>query len=203
MNKVAVRRVNEWDGPSMLKIYAPYTHGPEAFESEPPELQEYIRRIDRYTYGLGWILCEIDSAPSGFCFLTEDREAPEDLFSVELQLYVKQDCRRRGVGSALWALIKDIMELGNRRRVTARVLLPNPEAEGFFRAAGFTPVRTERAGAEKRGVPRDVLVLRRELCPADPGAERPTKPYLIENADYEAARERAALLVREPAERRP
>ena len=73
MKKVAVRRVNEWDGPSMLKIYAPYTEGLEAFEGEPPELQEYIQRIDRYTYGLGWILCEIDSTPSGFCCLTEDR----------------------------------------------------------------------------------------------------------------------------------
>ena len=139
MKKVAVRRVNEWDGPSMLKIYAPYTEGLEAFEGEPPELQEYIQRIDRYTYGLGWILCEIDSTPSGFCCLTEDREAPEDLFSVELQLYVKQDCRRRGVGSALWALMRDIMELGNRRKVTARVLLPNPEAQAFFLHAGFSP----------------------------------------------------------------
>ena len=180
----------------MLKIYAPYTEGLEAFEGEPPELQEYIQRIDRYTYGLGWILCEIDSTPSGFCCLTEDREAPEDLFSVELQLYVKQDCRRRGVGSALWALMRDIMELGNRRRVTARVLLPNPEAQAFFLHAGFSPVRTERGGAEKWGEPHDVLVLQRELVPSDPGAERPTKPYLIENADYEAARERAALLVK-------
>ena len=32
MAKIAVRRVNEWDGPSMLKIYSPYTgtiHAPE------------------------------------------------------------------------------------------------------------------------------------------------------------------------------
>ena len=79
MKKVAVRRVNEWDGPSMLKIYAPYTEGLEAFEGEPPELQEYIQRIDRYTYGLGWILCEIDSTPSGFCCLTAARAAWEEV----------------------------------------------------------------------------------------------------------------------------
>ena len=57
MQKIAVRRVNEWDGPSMLKIYAPYTGTCCAPEAEPPELQAYIARIDRYTYGLGWLLC--------------------------------------------------------------------------------------------------------------------------------------------------
>ena len=31
-------------------------------EQEPPGLQEYVQRIDRYTYGLGWLLCEIDPA---------------------------------------------------------------------------------------------------------------------------------------------
>ena len=39
MARVAVRRVNEWDGPSMLKIYTPYTGTVLAPEGEPPELQ--------------------------------------------------------------------------------------------------------------------------------------------------------------------
>ncbi len=36
MARTAVRRVNEWDGPSMLKVYAPYTGTPAAPEEEPP-----------------------------------------------------------------------------------------------------------------------------------------------------------------------
>ena len=53
MARTAVRRVNEWDGPSMLKVYTPYTGTPAAPEGEAPDLQAYVRRIDRYTYGLG------------------------------------------------------------------------------------------------------------------------------------------------------
>ena len=47
MRRVAVRRVNEWDGPSMLKIYGPYTGTPAAPEASPPDLQDYVQRIDR------------------------------------------------------------------------------------------------------------------------------------------------------------
>ena len=186
MAKVAVRRVNEWDGPSMLKIYAPYVGSPLAPEEALPELQDYIRRIDTYTYGLGWLLCEIDSTPAGFCHLTENRNDPENLFSVEFQLYVKAEYQRIGVGRALWTLMRDMMELGNRREVFARIGLPNETGRAFFAAMGFVP--QEEGG--------QVLTTRYALRPADPDAPKPTKPYLLLNHEYEAAREKAALLVR-------
>ena len=189
MRRVAVRRVNEWDGPSMLKIYTPYTGTPAAPEASPPDLQDYVRRIDQYTYGLGWLLCEIDYQTAGFCHLSEDPGDPEDLFSVEFRLYVKQGLLRRGVGTALWSLMRDMMEMGNRRRVLVRVHPENQEALGFFAAMGFVPLEGEPpAEPEKRW-----LVYR--LKPWDPEAPKPTKPYLVEADDYEAAREHAATLV--------
>ena len=48
MARTAVRRANEWDGPSMLKVYAPYIGTPAAPEKELPALQDYVQRIDRY-----------------------------------------------------------------------------------------------------------------------------------------------------------
>lgn len=185
MIRVAVRRINEWDGPSMLKIYAPYTGTIFAPEKEPPELQQYIQRIDRYTYGLGWLLCELDCHPVGFCHLTENRHAPKDLFSVEFQLYVKPEFQRIGVGRALWSLMRDMMETGSRREVFARVHPDNTGALAFFQAMGF----------QKQESHKEAFSLRYALKPADPKAERPTKPYLIDKFDYEAARERAAALV--------
>ncbi len=143
MRRVAVRRVNEWDGPSMLKIYTPYTGTPAAPEASPPDLQDYVQRIDRYTYGLGWLLCEIDYQTAGFCHLSEDPGDPENLFSVEFRLYVKQGLLRRGVGTALWSLMRDMMEMGNRRRVLVRLHPENREALGFFAAMGFVPLEGE------------------------------------------------------------
>lgn len=189
MARTAVRRVNEWDGPSMLKVYTPYTGTPAAPEGEAPDLQAYVRRIDRYTYGLGWLLCEIDHQTVGFCHLSEDPAAPEDLFTVEFQLYVKQGMCRRHIGAALWELMRDMLEMGNRRRVVCRVHRENQAALAFFRAMGFVPLEGEPPEEPEK------LWLAYHLRPWDPAAPKPTKPYLVEAADYEAAREKAAALV--------
>lgn len=189
MARTAVRRVNEWDGPSMLKVYTPYTGTPAAPEGEVPDLQAYVRRIDRYTYGLGWLLCEIDHQTVGFCHLSEDPAAPEDLFTVEFQLYVKQGMCRRHIGVALWELMRDMLEMGNRRRVVCRVHRENQAALAFFQAMGFVPLEGEPPEEPEK------LWLAYHLRPWDPAAPKPTKPYLVEAADYEAAREKAAALV--------
>lgn len=189
MARTAVRRVNEWDGPSMLKVYTPYTGTPAAPEREAPDLQAYVRRIDRYTYGLGWLLCEIDHQTVGFCHLSEDPAAPEDLFTVEFQLYVKQGMCRRHIGTALWELMRDMLEMGNRRRVVCRVHWENQAALAFFQAMGFVPLEGEPPEEPEK------LWLAYHLRPWDPAAPKPTKPYLVEAADYEAAREKAAALV--------
>ena len=189
MARTAVRRVNEWDGPSMLKVYTPYTGTPAAPEGEAPDLQAYVRRIDRYTYGLGWLLCEIDHQTVGFCHLSEDPAAPEDLFTVEFQLYVKQGMCRRHIGTALWELMRDMLEMGNRRRVGCRVHRENQAALAFFQAMGFVPLEGEPPEEPEK------LWLAYHLRPWDPAAPKPTKPYLVEAADYEAAREKAAALV--------
>lgn len=189
MARTAVRRVSEWDGPSMLKVYTPYTGTTAAPEREAPDLQAYVRRIDRYTYGLGWLLCEIDHQTVGFCHLSEDPAAPEDLFTVEFQLYVKQGMCRRHIGVALWELMRDMLEMGNRRRVVCRVHRENQAALAFFQAMGFVPLEGEPPEEPEK------LWLAYHLRPWDPAAPKPTKPYLVEAADYEAAREKAAALV--------
>ena len=189
MARTAVRRVNEWDGPSMLKVYTPYTGTTAAPEREAPDLQAYVRRIDRYTYGLGWLLCEIDHQTVGFCHLIEGPAAPEDLFTVEFQLYVKQGMCRRHIGTALWELMRDMLEMGNRRRVVCRVHRENQAALAFFQAMGFVPLEGEPPEEPEK------LWLAYHLRPWDPAAPKPTKPYLVEAADYEAAREKAAALV--------
>ena len=190
MARVAVRRVNEWDGPSMLKIYGPYTGTAQAPEAEPPELQSYVQRIDRYTYGLGWLLCEIDYQTAGFCHLSEDPWDPENLFTVEFQLYVRRDLLRRGVGTALWSLMRDMLEMGNRRRVVVRVRRENRDAQGFFLAEGFRPLEGDPPVEDP-----ELVWLEYALKPWDPQAPKPTLDRVVEAADYEAAREHAATLV--------
>lgn len=171
----------------MLKIYAPYVENTNCTpDTAVPTLPEYIQRIDRYTYGRGWIMTEIDSASAGFCLLTDRDVEKGDWFTADIQLYVAPEYQRRGVGTSLYDLMLAIMHHANYRRVTAHIALPNDAAIAFHKKMGFSPVREEDG----------MLLMARDIEPENAGAERFTKPYLIENADYERAREHAATLVR-------
>ena len=175
--RVAVRRTNEWDGPSMLKIYTPYvekTHYTP--DTEVPTLAEYVQRIDTYTYGRMWILTEINNQTAGFCFLT-DRDIPkDDLFSADAQLYVSEKCLHSGVGTSLYSLMLDIMHHANYRRVTAHINLPNDAAVAFHKKMGFHEV------SETDGV----LLMERAIEPEDPNAKRFTKASI--DGDYAVLR---------------
>ena len=63
------------------------------------------------------------------------------------------------------------------------------QALAFFQAMGFVPLEGEPPEEPEK------LWLAYHLRPWDPAAPKPTKPYLVEAADYEAAREKAAALV--------
>lgn len=186
--KTAVRRINEWDAPSMLKIYTPYIENTHFTpDKEVPKLSDFIQRIDKYTYGRGWIMTEVDGVTAGFCLLTENGVEKGDMFTADIQLYVAEDYLRRGVGTSLYSLMLSMMHYENYRRVTAHITLPNDAAVAFHEKMGFSRV------SEKDGV----LLMARDIEQADPNAERFTKPYLIDKYDYERSREHAATLVRE------
>ena len=85
--RVLVRRVNEWDAPTMLKVYEPYIKSNATEDEVQPTIAEFVQRIDKYTYGTGWIISEIDGETGGFCLLTESR--PKDVFTNEIKLFVK------------------------------------------------------------------------------------------------------------------
>ncbi|MFI3325651.1 MAG: GNAT family N-acetyltransferase [Clostridia bacterium] len=196
--RTLVRRINEWDGPTMLKVYAPYVQNSHCTkEKELPLLKDYINTIDLYTYGLGWIMSEIDGETVGFCHLRHNDYDPSNLFGAMIELYVKQGFERRGVGSSLYSLMFDIMEFGNKKEVFAKIPLPNDEAIEFHKKWGFTKKEIIKDDFEKFGKTFDVLVMEKKLNPADPNAVKPIKPYLIESEDYEKSRLKAGEFIKE------
>ncbi len=196
--RTLVRRINEWDAPTMLKILKPYVEKSNCIEDAVlPTTAQYVQKIDKYTYGRGWIMSEIDGKTAGFCLLTENRYAPEDLFSAEIEVYVGEDYLKRGVGSSLYSLMLDIMQYGNKREVYARIPLPNDIAVGFHKKWGFEEFDKEKEAFEKFGEKHDVLVMKKTLNPINCEVEVPTKPYLIKSADYEKARIKAGDLIKE------
>lgn len=186
---VCVRRVNEWDAPAMLKIYTEAIgEGNYTYESEVPELAEFVRRVDRYTYSRGWTLADVDGWCAGFAVARECLDAPDDPYMLDVEVYVAKHMRGRGVGAAVAGLIRDLAEMGNRRILRTRVPESNTDAIKFFESCGYTRLRRDENFRTRDGKSEAWVVLENKLDPADLNPTRPTKPYLVPSEDYEAAR---------------
>ncbi len=180
--KVCVRRVNEWDAPGMLKIYGEAIgEGLSTYEWETPPLWEFVRRVDRYTYGKGWTLCDADGWCAGFAVLHECFDCPDDPFAMDVEVYVASHLRRRGIGAAVLGLICDIARMGNKRIIRAR-FPKNDELLAFYTQCGFELLRTDTNFQHGD----DWTVMERRLDV--PEVERPTKPFLVPQDDYERIR---------------
>ena len=170
--KVCVRRVNEWDAPGMLKIYgAAIDAGQSSFERETPALFEVVRRIDRYTYGKGWTVCDADGWTAGFAVAHECFDCPDDLFMMDVEVYV----------DAVLGLLVDIAAMGDRKALRAR--FPHSDATlAFFESCGFSEIRRD----EGFRVGETWTVVERKLDARD--VEQPTKPFLVPQGEYERIR---------------
>ncbi|WP_099205951.1 GNAT family N-acetyltransferase [Scatolibacter rhodanostii] len=184
--KVNIRRANEWDAPAVLKIYAPFAGKLSAPDAECPLLLEMIERIDRYTYGYGWLVCEIDGVPAGFCYVTEHKNEPKNPFKLDLYIFVKEEFQHRCVGKGLFCLLSRILEYGNRRQIFVHLAQEDKQAFTFFHRLGFEEIETTA----------EVILMKYELCPDNAMADCITKPYLIDNKAYEDNREHAQNLVK-------
>ncbi|MDO4458589.1 MAG: GNAT family N-acetyltransferase [Clostridia bacterium] len=177
--RTLVRIINEWDAPTMLKVYDRFIDTNTCKDTELPTIAQFVQRIDRYTYGTGWIMSEIDGETAGFCLITENSYEPENLFTAEIQLWVKPELQRRRVGDSLYHMMFGIMELGNKKKVYARIPLPNDAAVAFHEHWGFTVKEKLEKAFEKNGEKYDVLVMEKNLNPEDPDADRPIKPMIV------------------------
>ncbi len=180
--KVCVRRVNEWDAPGMLKIYGTAIDCRQStYERELPALWEFVRRIDRYTYGKGWTVCDVDGWTAGFAVAHECFDCPDDPFMMDVEVYVDGALRRRGIGSAVLGLLRDIAEMGDKKVLRARF----PHSDGtlaFYKSCGFVEIRRDegfRPGETWTVVERRLNA--REV-------ESPTKPFLVPQGEYERIR---------------
>ena len=172
MARTAVRRVNEWDGPSMLKVYTPYTGHPRGPGAGGPGLAGLCPAHRPLHLWPG--LAPLRDRPPDGGLLPPQRgpRRPGGLVRPWSSSSTSSSgmCRRH-IGTALWELMRDMLEMGNRRRVVCRVHRENQAALAFFRAMGFVPP----GGGAPRGAGKAVACL--SPAPLGPGrSEAPPSP---------------------------
>jgi L-amino acid N-acyltransferase YncA len=155
------------DSPRIAEIYAPAVlERVTSFELVAPTAEEMSSRMTRVLPNYPWLVCEYDGNVIGYAYASRHHERAAYRWSVDVAAYVSGDAHRRGVGTALYASLFEILALQRLRNACAGITLPNPASEGMHHRAGFTLVGVYHRVGYKFGAWHDVAWFERAILPA-------------------------------------
>ena len=114
VSNVSIRMAAETDAEEILKIYAPYvTDTAITFEYEVPSVAEFSRRIKDTQRMYPYIVALNEGCIVGYAYASSFKERAAYSWAVETTVYIKQDCRGKGVGKKLYTTLEDILKRQN------------------------------------------------------------------------------------------
>ncbi len=111
---MTIEKVSEEDVSQLLSIYAPYVEKTAiSFEYEIPSLEEFRGRIRDISSKFPYIKAVIDGEIVGYAYATTFKGRKAYDWSVETTVYVREDCKRGGVGRKLYDVLeKSLKDMG-------------------------------------------------------------------------------------------
>lgn len=111
---VSVRIATEADAEEILKIYSPYvTDTAITFEYDIPSVAEFSRRIKDTLQMYPYIVILENKRIVGYAYASAFKERAAYNWAVETTVYLKQDCRGKGLGKKLYLTLEDILKHQN------------------------------------------------------------------------------------------
>jgi len=160
----------------MLEIYRPYvTDTAITFEFDVPTLEEFTRRFQRISRDFPWLVWEEQGEVLGYAYGSRAFERAAYQWDADLSIYLRPDCRGRGIGRVLYQQLEDSLQKLGYHVVYALVTSANEDSCRFHRALGYREfARFERTGF-KFGQWYDVTWFEKRLQDGTP-AHPPMKP---------------------------
>lgn len=195
-----VRPARADDADGIAAIYAPIVRDtPISFEVDPPSRDEMRRRIATIGAGTPWLVCTAGERVAGYAYASGHRERAAYRWSVDVTVYVHEDARGHGVGTALYHALLAILPLQGFHRAHAGITLPNTGSVRLHESMGFTPVGVYPEVGFKLGAWHDVGWWARDLARASlPPGEPLRFAEIVHGEAVASALASAPALVRGP-----
>jgi L-amino acid N-acyltransferase YncA len=115
MNSViSVRLASEKDAEELLKIYAPYvTETAITFEYEVPSIEEFAERIRNTLKKYPYLVLMENGRIAGYTYASPFKGRAAYDWAVETTIYLRQDCRGRGLGKKLYLALENTLKRQN------------------------------------------------------------------------------------------
>lgn len=159
-----IRFARAEDAQALLDIYAQYIHTPITFEYELPSAAEFARRISStLADGYPYLVCQDGDEVLGYAYAHRLGERAAYQWNAELSIYLSSRAAGRGLGTALYLTLMDLLRLQGVKTVCGIVTRPNPASEGLHRALGFRLTGVREKAGYKNGTWHDVMWLEKPL----------------------------------------
>ncbi|MGE0423031.1 MAG: N-acetyltransferase family protein [Reyranellaceae bacterium] len=165
-----VRDSRDDDLPTITAIYGHHVrYGLASFEEQAPALEEMAKRRAGYlAAGYPYIVAEAEGRVLGYAYVSAYRPRPAYRYSVENSIYIDQEARRGGIGSALLpALIERCTALRYRQMIAVIGDSANTASVGLHAKFGFREIGTIRSVGFKFGRWVDSVLMQRALGEGD------------------------------------
>ena len=145
------------DAAECAAIYAPYVNDTViSLEEVAPTPEQMGHRIARITERYPWLVAEDDGEIAGYAYAGPHRERAAYRWASDVTVYLSPAHFRRGIGSALYTALFDLLVFQGVYVACAGVTLPNDGSVGLHESMGFLPVGVYRRVAWKFGSWHDV-----------------------------------------------
>ena len=164
MGEHTLRLVREADAPAIVDIYRPYVEETNiSFEYVTPSPAEFARRIRDISGEYPYLVWEEDGAITAYAYAHRLMERPAYQWNAELSVYVRQGQLHRGIGTALYGALTEILLLQNIRNIYGIVTAANDTSIRFHLRQGFREAGLYRNVGYKNGAWLDVAWLEKQI----------------------------------------
>ncbi|MCQ2429839.1 MAG: N-acetyltransferase family protein [Clostridia bacterium] len=116
------------DAEELLAIYAPYVENTAiSYEYVPPTAEEFRRRIEKVLTAYPYLTVREDGHILGYAYASRFKERKAYDRSVELSVYVRADCRGRGIGRMLYTEMEKRLPACGVTNLYACIAVPSLE----------------------------------------------------------------------------
>ncbi len=128
MCEIVIREAVLSDAEELLAIYAPYVQETViTFEYEAPTLSEFRKRMTDILGKYPYLAAVQNGEIVGYAYAAPFKERAAYGWSVESTIYVRRDCKRAGIGRALYEALEEALACQNILNVNACIGYPEQE----------------------------------------------------------------------------
>ena len=128
--EMKIRIAKEEDAEALLAIYAPYIeHTVITYEYDVPTVEEFRGRIRHVLERYPYLVAELNGEICGYAYASAFHDRPAGGWNVETSIYVDQNKKGMGIGTALYDKLEKILKRQNILNMNACIACTEIEDE--------------------------------------------------------------------------